>query len=304
MSRRPDRTSQPGTDGARQFNGSVAEILRDCGVLLQQQDANPFRVQAYLRAAKTLESLDTDVRDILTRQGVDGLVRLPSIGRGLAAAIEEIVRTGRLTRLDRLRGTSEPEALFQTIPGLGPALSHAVHERLHVDSLEALELAAHDGRLESVPGIGPRRAAAISASLNALLARGPRSRRERADGPPVGLLLKVDADYRNKSERDLLPKVAPRRFNPDNVAWLPILHAQLGDWHFTALFSNTARAHELGRTRDWVVVYFYDDDHEEGQHTIVTETHGTLRGRRVVRGREAECARFYGSGEDARSTGP
>ena len=57
------------------------------------------------------------------------------------------------------------------------------------------------------------------------------------------------------------------------------------------LFSNTARAHELGRTRDWVVIYFYDGDHHEGQCTVVTETHGPLAGKRVVRGREAEQRR-------------
>jgi hypothetical protein len=55
------------------------------------------------------------------------------------------------------------------------------------------------------------------------------------------------------------------------------------------LFSNTARAHDLGRTHDWVVIYFYDDDHRESQCTVVTETHGPMTGKRVVRGREAEC---------------
>jgi hypothetical protein len=61
------------------------------------------------------------------------------------------------------------------------------------------------------------------------------------------------------------------------------------------LYSNTAQAHQLGRTRDWVVLYFYDDEHTEGQHTVVTETHGPLAGRRVVRGREAECRAHYSS---------
>lgn len=70
---------------------------------------------------------------------------------------------------------------------------------------------------------------------------------------------------------------------------MPILHTDLGKWHFTALFSNTARAHELGRIDDWVVVYFYDDDHQEGQNTIVTETKGPMTSERVIRGREAEC---------------
>jgi hypothetical protein len=74
------------------------------------------------------------------------------------------------------------------------------------------------------------------------------------------------------------------------------MHAQRGEWHFTALFSNTARAHQLGRTRDWVVIYYYDHDHLESQCTVVTETAGPLKGLRVIRGRELECARHYGPG--------
>ena len=87
--------------------------------------------------------------------------------------------------------------------------------------------------------------------------------------------------------------IAPKRFNPRNEAWLPILHTDRNNWHFTVLYSNTARAHELGRTHDWVVVYFYDDHHQEGQHTVVTETRGSLVNKRVIRGREAECRAHY-----------
>jgi putative hydrolase len=107
--------------------------------------------------------------------------------------------------------------------------------------------------------------------------------------PPVQSLLDVDREYRQSSAAGRLPKIAPKRFNPEGLAWLPILHTDRGKWHFTALFSNTARAHELGRTDDWVVVYFYDDNHQEGQNTIVTETKGPMTGKRVIRGREAEC---------------
>ena len=72
-----------------------------------------------------------------------------------------------------------------------------------------------------------------------------------------------------------------------------MLHTQRGDWHFTALFSNTARAHELGRVRDWVVIYGEDKEHGERQYTVVSAAHGPLAGRRVVRGREAECRDWY-----------
>jgi hypothetical protein len=109
------------------------------------------------------------------------------------------------------------------------------------------------------------------------------------DEPDVADLLDVDAEYLRASAAGRLPRIAPRRFNPSGEAWLPILHTQRGPWHFTALFSNTPRAHRLGRTRDWVVVYFHSDTEPEGQRTVVTETQGPLAGRRVVRGREVEC---------------
>jgi hypothetical protein len=273
------------------FNVKAAEILRDCAELLRRQRANPFRVNAYIRAAQTLESLSTDVRDILRDEGIDGLIGLPAIGRGLAASIAEIARTGRLSQVDRLRDSADPEAVFQTVPGIGPSLAHEIHDSLQVETLEALEVAAHDGRLVSVKGIGPRRAEAVRAGLAALLGRTRAGRRAPGRMPSVELLLDVDREYRRKVEADSLPKIAPKRFNPEGRAWLPILHTDRQGWHFTALFSNTARAHDLHRTDDWVVLYYYDGDHREGQNTVVTETYGPLKGMRVVRGREGECRR-------------
>jgi len=113
--------------------------------------------------------------------------------------------------------------------------------------------------------------------------------------PAVEILLDVDREYREKADAGLLPKIAPRRFNPEREAWLPVLHTRYGPWRFTALFSNTELAHEVHRTRDWVVIFFSDEDGDEGQVTVVTEGRGALSGSRVVRGREPECARHYDS---------
>jgi putative hydrolase len=81
--------------------------------------------------------------------------------------------------------------------------------------------------------------------------------------------------------------------NPTGEARLPVLHTQRGERHYTALYSNTARAHELSMTHDWVVVY-RDDRNGHGQWTVVTARYGPLRSRRVVRGLEAECATHHG----------
>ena len=111
--------------------------------------------------------------------------------------------------------------------------------------------------------------------------------------PDVGLLLEVDREYREKATSGVLQKIAPRRYNPEHEAWLPVLHTRFGPWRFTALYSNTERAHDLHCTHDWVVLLFDDDERDHGQATVVTEYRGDLKGRRVVRGREPECARHY-----------
>lgn len=100
-------------------------------------------------------------------------------------------------------------------------------------------------------------------------------------------ILDVDREYREKAAAGRLVTIAPRRFNPSRVAWLPILHTERGPRHYTALFSNTARAHAQGKTNDWVVIYC-DDAQGERQCTVITSERGRLEGRRIVRGREDE----------------
>lgn len=111
--------------------------------------------------------------------------------------------------------------------------------------------------------------------------------------PGVGLLLDVDREYREKAASGVLQKIAPSRSNPEHKSWLPVLRTRFGPWHFTALYSNSDRAHELHHSHDWVVVYFDDEERDKGHATIVTEYRGGLKGRRVVRGREPECATYY-----------
>jgi putative hydrolase len=277
------------------LNQQIAMKLAQAADLLEQQGANPFRVSAYRRAGDTVSRLSRDIGEMAQAEGTPGLVRLPGIGTGIAAAIQELLRTGNWAQLERLRGTLDPAQLFRTVPGIGPKLAEQIHDSLHIDTLEALEAAAYDGRLDGVLGMGTRRVAAIRNALAQLLGRPRRRPRPEADeGPDIATLLAVDRDYRERAEQGTLPLIAPRRFNPEGRAWLPVLHTEHGDWHYTLMYSNTARAHELKRIRDWVVVYFYDDHHEEGQCTIVTETRGALTGLRVVRGREPACREYYG----------
>jgi len=281
-------------------------VLERVADLLEAQGENPYRVRAYRAGARTLRTCEPRVAEILEREGLEGVDRLPNIGKSLAAAIAEIVHTGRLGMLERLEGQISPEDLFTTVPGIGEELARRVHAELHLETLEQLELSAHDGRLASVPGFGERRVRAVREALAGMLGRSTR-RRARLLGaresalhdsalheaaaarPSIETLLAVDAEYRRRAAAGELRTIAPKRFNPGRRAWLPVLHTEHDGWSFTALFSNTARAHELGTTADWVILY-YERDGNEDQCTVVTERQGPLAGQRVVRGREAECA--------------
>ena len=280
-------------------NTAVAAALQEIADLLEAQSAGAFRVQAYRRAAEYVAGFDRPIGDVLKEGGVPALVDLPTIGWAIARVIRDLLEYGRSGLLDRLRGESDAAAILATVPAIGPVLAERLHTELGIETLEDLELAAHDGRLERFEQFGAKRLAAVRDTLATRLGLRRRGRggggpvpRPSSPLPPVEDLLSVDREYREKSEAGALKRIAPRRFNPTGEAWLPILHTDRGEHHYTALFSNTARAHELGKTHDWVVLYVDGRDAEQ-QYTVITSGRGAFRGRRIVRGREAECYTLF-----------
>lgn len=284
----------------RLSNEDIANRLDEIAALLEGQAANPYRVRAYRRAAATLRRQATSASQILATDGMAGIDRLPHVGPRLARAIRDIIVHGYSPVLERLRGESDAIRLFASVPGIGYRLAARLHDDLGLETLQQLEAAAHDGRLEQVAGFGPKRLTGVRSTLALRLGRITKEGRPGADqpAPPVGELLDVDREYLERSRAGDLRRIRPRRFNPEQMAWLPILHTERGGHHYTALFSNTARAHRLGKTHDWVVLYC-DDGPGEHQWTIITSTFGPLRGRRIVRGREAECAALYASASES-----
>ncbi len=288
-------------------NQQLADVFDEIASLLEAQGANLFRVNVYRTGAQTIRRLPTPAKQILAEEGIDGLMHLPGIGTSLAHAMEHLIHTSRLPLLDRLRGDDMAERLFTSVPEIGPKLAKRLHEELGIETLDELEAVAKDGRLAQVHGMGPKRVQAVGESLagRRFLEKrqlqddfsAPRNSREQVEGEsraqiPVAELLDVDHQYRKLANLDELPRIAPRYFNPTGEAWLPILHCERGNRHYTALFSNTSRAHELGTVRDWVVIY-RDDPSGHGRWTVITANFGPLQGRRIVVGREPECVLFY-----------
>ena len=275
------------------FNTEMARQFRTAAALLRAQHADHRRISAYERGAEQLDQLTESAASIYRRQGLTGLIALPTIGRTLASAIADVVEFGHWRWLERLEGDGDPERILASIPTVGPSLAHRLHAELHVDTLDELERAVYDGRLGRMRGVGDKRWHAIR---DALLVRrrarevptdavGVDDHAAHASAPTVDVLLSIDAEYRTKADLNQLQTIAPRRFNPTQAHWLPVLHTEREDRHFTAMFSNTARAHQLGHIDDWVVISA--DGADDMSWTVVTDSNAGQAAHRVVRGETA-----------------
>ena len=141
-------------------NVEIAAVLREVADLLEIQEANPFRVRAYRNAVRTIEAYAVPLRKLVEDEA--DLTELPAIGKGMAQNIEELVTTGGLSVLNQL-AEEIPASLIELmrLPGLGPKMARKLWNELGIETMEALEEAATEGRIEDLAGFGQKTQARI-----------------------------------------------------------------------------------------------------------------------------------------------
>jgi DNA polymerase (family 10) len=132
---------------------AVADALREIGRRLSLRGDNSFRARAYLRGADALDALESDLVDLVAR---GALTSVPHIGEGLASQIEELVRTGHSTMLERLRAET-PALVLEIAERANVSASRAARlvAELGLTSVDALRAACIEHRARDVKGIGP-----------------------------------------------------------------------------------------------------------------------------------------------------
>jgi DNA polymerase (family 10) len=119
-------------------NSEIARRLVEVAQLLRAKGENPFKIRAYRHAAETVAGLGESI-DGLVRAGAD-LTRFPGIGKGIAAALREIVHSGRLGQLELLLASVPPEmAVLHEHPRLDPQRVARVYKKLKISSIEQLK---------------------------------------------------------------------------------------------------------------------------------------------------------------------
>jgi DNA polymerase (family 10) len=137
-------------------NSDVAKAMRDLGFLTEMMEEDPnvqFRARAYYRAADTIASLQENVIDIYGRQGVNGLLEIPAVGKAIASKIEEYLKGGKIQHLEELKAKVpiDIDELYG-MEGIGPKTIKMFYDKLQIKNLADLEKAATEGKLKTLPG--------------------------------------------------------------------------------------------------------------------------------------------------------
>jgi DNA polymerase (family 10) len=158
-------------------NALIADRLDAFASLLELSDANPYTVRAYRRAAETIRGAAVPVFDLVR----SGRVRdLRGIGPGIEARLRELVETGAIAELEELERELAPDLVgLGRYLGLTARRSVEIARALGIHTADELREAAADGRLRSVPGVGPKTESRLLEALD----------REDEPRPRQGLLL-------------------------------------------------------------------------------------------------------------------
>ena len=237
------------------FNDEVAQRLEELARLtaVDEGDPNSFRVRAYQNAARAVDTLDSDVRDMSASQ----LMQVKGIGKATAAKIRQYADDGRIDKLDQLREKWPPGQIeLLKVPGLGPKGIALLSEVLGVKDLDGLKAAIDDGRLAELPGMGERTAENLATAIERMHLDSKEQRRPLHQVMPVaeelvGMLAARDDVERVESAGSL------RRFR-ETIGDVDLLVAATDPTGIMDAFTSHRSVHEVrghGETKSSIVTH-------------------------------------------------
>ena len=145
------------------------------GDLLEIKGEIVYKTLAYRKAAESLSGLGRDVNDIWKEGGQKALMEIPGVGKAIAEKIDELLQTGKLEYLEKVKKEvpAELAALLQ-IPDLGPKKVGMFYRELGILTIDQLKEAAQQQKLRDLPGMGEKSEAKILAGIEALSRRSGR----------------------------------------------------------------------------------------------------------------------------------
>ena len=153
-------------------NREVAGLLYEMAELLELHAENRFKIIAFSKAARAIESLPEDISLVCREKRLQSI---PGVGKAIAQKVEEYLRTGQILAHEELLAKTPPGLVkLLQISGLGPKTVFMLHEKLNITNLEELENAAKEHRIRRLPRMGPTRETNILKSIERYKKRSTR----------------------------------------------------------------------------------------------------------------------------------
>ena len=148
-------------------NSQFAKAFWDLAELLELQTGNPFKVRAYQKAAQNIENFSEDLKSVYRKGGLKALEEIPGIGAGIAAHIEELIKTGKIKKYESLVKRYPPGFIeLMQVPGIGPKTALLLKKKLKIDSIAKLRQAAEQGLLKDLPGFKEKKIENVKQGLD------------------------------------------------------------------------------------------------------------------------------------------
>ena len=136
-------------------NITLARLLDETAALLEIDAADPFRVRSYRRAAEAVEQQTEPLATMV--DDPKRLMQIGGVGKGMAANIVDLVKTGSMPLRDELLTKYRPSMLeLLRLPGMGPKTVALLWSALEVSDIDSLEAALKAGKLAALPRMGQK----------------------------------------------------------------------------------------------------------------------------------------------------
>ncbi len=133
----------------------IAAVLTEIGVLLELKGENPFKTRAYQTGARVVEAMPEE--ELQRRMAEGSLGEVKGLGEALVQKITELGTTGKLEFFEKLKASLPPGLLeLMSIPGVGPKKVKALHDKLGIESIAALQAACVAGKVAELEGFGAK----------------------------------------------------------------------------------------------------------------------------------------------------
>ncbi|PMP83786.1 MAG: DNA polymerase III, partial [Caldisericum exile] len=163
-------------------NKEVAEKFYELAEVAELAGENPFKVKAYLEAARVIENLTIPIEELAKENKLD---EIKGVGKSIAEKIKEYLEAGKITKLEELKKLVPVGLLeLEKVPGLGAKRVKVLYEKLGVKNLEDLERAAKEHKIRNLEGFGEKTEQKILEGIKSL-------RDKRTDRFLIGIALPI-----------------------------------------------------------------------------------------------------------------